>query len=182
MQPPRRPIPTKELFGGFFTVGVSGFGGVLPFIRRMIVDQRGWLTAAEFTDMLALCQFLPGPNVCNLAVTLGSRERGVRGALAAVFGLLAAPFAIVIGLGLVFDRFSAIPAVAHALAGLAAAAAGLVLATALRIAGPLWGRRLGMAVAAVSFTAIALLRLPLLPTLLLLVPASILLHARPGLR
>ncbi len=161
MQPPRRPIPTQELFAGFFMVGISGFGGVLPFIRRMIVDQRGWLTAAEFTDMLALCQFLPGPNVCNLAVTLGSRERGVRGALAAVLG---------------------IPAVAHALAGLASAAAGLVLATALRIAGPLWGRRLGMAVAAVSFVAIALLRLPLLPTLLLVVPASILLHARPGLR
>ena len=182
MQTPRRPAtlpPTLgELFAGFFSVGIVGFGGVLPFIRRMVVDQRGWLTGAEFTDMLALCQFLPGPNVCNMAVTLGARDRGLRGAVVAVVALLAAPVLIVIGLGVVFDRLSVYPVVARALAGLASAAAGLVLATALRIAGPLWGRRLGMGVAAASFLAVAVLRLPLLPTLLVLVPLSVGLHAR----
>ncbi len=180
MQTPRRAPGLKELFAGFFSVGISGFGGVMPFIRRMVVDQRGWLTPAEFTDMLALCQFLPGPNVSNLAVCLGGRDRGVRGALVCVLGLLAAPVLIVIGLGAVFDRFSGHPAVARALAGLASAAAGLVLATALRIAAPLLGRGMGMAIAAVAFVAVAVLRLPLLPTLLALVPVSIALHWRAG--
>lgn len=180
MHAPRQPASLRELFAGFFSVGIIGFGGVLPWIRRMVVEQRGWLTAAEFTDMLALCQFLPGPNVCNLAVCLGARDRGVRGAVVAVVGLLAAPVVIVIGLGIVFDRFSGNPVVARALAGLASAAAALVLATALRIAGPLLGRRLGMTVAAVTFVAVAVLRLPLLPTLLLLVPISVGLHARLG--
>ncbi len=173
---PGRP-GLRQLFAGFFSVGIIGFGGVMPWIRRMVVEQRGWLSGPEFTDMLALCQFLPGPNVCNLAVCLGTRDRGVRGALVAVTGLLAAPVLIVIGLGAVFDRFAGYPVVARALAGLASAAAGLVLATALRIAAPLLGRPLGIAVAVIAFVAVAVLRLPLLPTLLLLVPLSILLQA-----
>ncbi len=173
---PQKPS-LRQLFDGFFSVGIVGFGGALPWIRRMVVEQRRWLTGAEFTDMLALCQFLPGPNVCNLAVCLGARNRGLRGALIAVAGLLAAPVVIVLLLAVVFDRFAAYPVVAHALGGLASAAAGLVLATALRIAAPLLSRPLGIAVAAVAFSAVALLRLPLLPTLLVLVPLSVALHA-----
>lgn len=167
----------RQLFAGFFSVGIIGFGGVLPWIRRMVVEQRCWLTAPEFTDMLALCQFLPGPNVCNLAVCLGTRDRGLRGALVAVAGLVAAPALVVVGLGVVFDRFAAYPVVSNALGGLASAAAGLVLATALRIAAPLLRRPLGIGVAVVAFCAIGIMRLPLLPTLLVLVPASVALHA-----
>lgn len=176
---PKRP-GLRQLFDGFFSVGIIGFGGALPWIRRMVVEQRRWLTGAEFTDMLALCQFLPGPNVCNLAVCLGTRDRGLRGALVAVGGLLAAPVLIVLVLGVVFDRFAAYPVVARALGGLASAAAGLVLATALRIAAPLLSRPLGITVAAVAFSAVAFLRLPLLPTLLVLVPLSVALHAVRG--
>src|ERR1700755_2212425 len=95
-----RPIPTvagptvAELFTGFFWAGVSGFGGVLPFARRMIVDKRRWLTAEEFTDMWSLCQFLPGPNIVNMSIALGLRYRGLSGALAGALGLLGAPFFI----------------------------------------------------------------------------------------
>jgi chromate transporter len=161
------------LFTGFFSVGIIGFGGVLPFVRRMVVEQRRWLTAAEFTDTLALCQFLPGPNVTNMAVVLGAHYRGARGAAAAVLGLLAAPIAIIVALGAVYDRYGAIPAVAHGLIGLASAAAGLIVATSLKIALPLRHSPRAVATAAAAFLAVALLRLPLLPTLAVLVPASI---------
>lgn len=183
-QPPPHPANpgVAQLFAGFFSVGIVGFGGVMPWIRRMVVERRGWLTAAEFTDMLALCQFLPGPNVTNLAVCLGARARGVAGAVAAVGGLLAAPLVIIVVAGMAFDRYGAVPAVARGLSGLSAAAAGLVLATTLKIAWTLRergrGRGLGIAIAGVAFAAVVLARLPLLPTLLVLVPLSVALHAR----
>jgi chromate transporter len=178
MQPvPDQARPTiAALFGGFFTVGIFGFGGVLPMARRMIVEQRRWLSAAEFSDVLALCQFLPGANIVNVSISLGARYHGPVGALTALSGLLAAPLVVVIALGAVYGRYGSHPVVAHGIAGLAAAAAGLVLATALRIASPLRTRPRAIAVAVVAFAAIALLRLPLLAVLLVVVPASLLLH------
>ena len=167
-----------DLFGGFFGIGMSGFGGVLPWARRMVVEGRGWLTAAEFLDLLTLCQFLPGPNVVNLAVAIGARFRGVPGALAALAGLLAMPILIVIGLGTLYAEYGNHPVVRHAFAGLAAAASGLVVAMACRIAWPMRARGLSVAVALAAFAAIAVARLPLLPTMLILAPLSILLHRR----
>lgn len=177
-----RPEPgLGELFLGFFGAGMMGFGGVLPWARRMIVEQRRWLTGPEFTDLLALCQFLPGPNVVNLAVAVGARFRGAAGAAVAVLALLAAPVCIVVGLGAIYLRHRDVPVVRDAFDGLAAAASGLVLATACKIAWPLRARTAGVAVAAATFAAVALLRLPLLPTMLALVPFSVWLMRRvPG--
>lgn len=175
------PAGPAALFLGFLGVGLLGFGGVLPFARRMIVEERRWLNATEFTDLLALCQFLPGPNICNLTIALGRRYHGLGGALAAIGGLMGAPFVIAVGLGALYARFGGVPAVAHLFAGLAAAASGLVLATAVKIAMPLWGksnarRGMGVAVALLAFGAIAGLRTPLLPTMLVLAPISVWLH------
>ena len=166
------------LFAGFLGVGVIGFGGVLPWARRMVVEQRRWLAPGEFTELLALCQFLPGPNIVNMAVAIGARFGGVAGSVAAVAGLLAAPMAIVIGLGGLYAQFSHVPLVARGFTGLAAAASGLVLAMAVRIAAPVRGHRAGAAVAVATFAAIALFRAPLLPTMLAMAPASILLCRR----
>ena len=165
-----------DLFRGFFGIGIVGFGGVLPWARRMVVEQRRWLTSAEFLDLLALCQFLPGPNVVNLAVALGTRFRGVPGAVAALAGLLAAPIIIVIALGTVYARYSEHPVVRHAFTGLAAAASGLVVAMACRIAWPIRHQPLAIGIAVAAFIAIALVRLPLLPTMLAMASASVLLH------
>ena len=164
-----------DLFSSFASVGMLGFGGVLPLARRMVVERRGWLSPAEFTDLLALCQFLPGPNVVNLAVALGGRFRGPVGSVAAVGGLLGGPFVVVIALGAIYGRYAAVPWVAHAMQGLAAAASGLVLATALRIAAPLRRRPIGIAIALVALAGVALLRLPLVLVLLVLAPAGMLL-------
>ena len=169
------------LFTGFFGIGIVGFGGVLPWVRRMMVEDRRWVNAAEFNDMLALCQFLPGPNVVNVAVATGARFRGVPGSLACLLGLLAAPFAIVIALGGVYERYGHIPVVARAFGGLAAAASGLGVALAVKVAAPVARHRAGGAGARLACVAIAGFRTPLLPTMLVLAPLSVALCRRwPG--
>jgi len=173
--PPRETIPLSELFSGFFVMGICGFGGMLPWARRTIVEQRRWLSPPEFNDLLALCQFLPGPNVIGMSLALGARFNGIAGALAAVTGLMAAPMAIIIGLGVVYARFEDNPVVQHGFAGLAAAASGLVLMTALKICAPLRGSWPDIAIAAVTFVVIAVLRLPLVTAMAVLAPLAILL-------
>lgn len=162
-----------ELFRSFLMLGLMGFGGVLPLARHMIVAQRGWLSPKEFTELLGLCQFMPGGNIINVAVALGMHFRGAPGALATLFGLLAAPTAIVILLGSIYARFQSDPHVAHMFAGLAAAAAGVLAAMAIKIALPLRRRPVALGFAAASCAAVALFHLPLVPTVLVLAPLSI---------
>lgn len=174
----RREVGVGELFAGFLGLGLISFGGALPFVRRAVVDQRRWLSPEEFTDLLGLCQFLPGGNVINLSVAIGMRFRGAVGAFAAITGLIAAPSLIVIALGVVYAKTQHDPIVHHLFGGLAAAAAGLLVAMALKVAKPLVRLPEGMFVAALAFVAIAVLRLPLLPTMLVLTPLSIALARR----
>ena len=171
---------SRELFLGFLGLGLISFGGALPLARRALVDQRHWLTSAEFTDLLGLCQFLPGGNVINLSVAVGMRFRGVLGAFAAIMGLIAGPSLVVIGLGVIYEHTQHDPHVRHLFAGLAAAAAGLLVAMSLKIILPLRRDPFAAAIAAVGFIAIAILRVPLLPTMLVLTPVSIFIAARAG--
>ncbi|WP_159838617.1 chromate transporter [Burkholderia sp. 8Y] len=173
--PPDSARPTiPELFLGFLTLGLTAFGGALPLARREIVERRKWLDAETFTDLLGLCQFLPGGNVINLSVAIGMRFRGVPGALAGLLGLLVGPSLIVIGLGVIYQRTHQDPRVAHLFAGLAAAAAGLLIAMAVKLLWPLRKKPEAAAVALVMFAGIALLRTPLLPSMLVLTPISVL--------
>jgi chromate transporter len=180
--PPISTIPLSErespsvvaLFTGFFKLGLMGFGGVLPLARRMVVEDRRWLTGEEFTELLGLCQFLPGGNIINMSVAIGSRFHGALGALSALLGLIVAPTAIVIGLGVVYDRFSSDPRIEHMFAGLAAAAAGLLLSMAIKIVWPLRKRPVAVFIASLCFFAIAILGLPLVTTMLVLGAFSIL--------
>lgn len=176
-----RTEPTiAGLFTAFLALGLIGFGGVLPLARRMVVEQRRWLSAAEFTDLLGLCQFLPGGNIINMSVAIGLKFRGVVGAFAAILGLIAAPSAIVIALGVVYDRLQDDPQIHHLFAGLAAAAAGLMIAMAGKTALLLRGRPLGAAIAGLCFLAVAILHLPLVPTMLVLAPLSVFVSWRAG--
>ncbi|CAM4188398.1 Chromate transporter [Bordetella tumbae] len=169
------PPPTCwALFKGFFWLGLSAFGGALPLARHMVVEKHRWLSSEDFTELLGLCQFLPGGNIINMSVALGMKFRGVKGAFAALMGLIAAPSFIVIALGMVYDRYADDPHIQHLFAGLAAAAAGLLISMAVKIAKPLRGKWAGIAVAVACFICIAVLRTPLLPTMLVLTPISIL--------
>lgn len=74
------PVPgPRALFLAFLAVGLSGFGGVLPFARRELVEKQAWLTAEGFNETLALCQSLPGPNIINMSIAVGSRFAGAGG-------------------------------------------------------------------------------------------------------
>jgi chromate transporter len=171
-----RPTPgLADLFWAFAGVGLMGFGGVVAVARHMLVERRRWLTASEFTDLLALCQFLPGGNILNLSAAVGLRFAGRLGSVAAVSGLMGPPVVIVLLMGVVYERYRDLPLVRGLFVGLAAAAAGLIVATTISLAKPLRNKPIGIVVALVSFAAIAWLRLPLLEVMLVMAPLSVLL-------
>jgi chromate transporter len=163
----------KILFTGFFQAGIIGFGGIMPVARRVIVDERKWLTPAAFNDLFSLCQFMPGANIVNFAFAFGARHRGLSGAAAAVVGLLSAPVFIVMVLGAAYARYGQLPMMRHALAGLAAAAAGLVLGTALKIATPIFIRRTNILLAVAVVALVLLLNLSLPLTMAIVLPVAL---------
>jgi chromate transporter len=164
-----------ELFVAFAKMSLAGFGGVLVWARRGIVDQHKWMTADEFNETFALCHFLPGPNVVNLSVVFGSRFRGIPGGIAAFAGLVGPPVVIVTILAALYARYGEIDALRRILAGVSCAAVGLLLAVVFRMMMPLLKRRdlVGLVVLAAVFIAVGLLRLPLPAVLLVAIPLSI---------
>ncbi|WP_331693286.1 chromate transporter [Pandoraea sputorum] len=176
---PTTPNPTKrptcwDLALAFGTVGATGFGGVLPWARRMVVDQRRWLTDREFAELLPLAQLLPGPNVANIATVLGRRFRGPRGAAAAVAGLYFCPTIVIILIGFAYARWGQTPLVQHVLSGLMPAATGLVIATSVRLLAGLKRHWTTLAFAAATFLGSFVFGLPLLLVLGVLGPCAIL--------
>ena len=170
-----RAVSLGELFAGFFQIAIFGFGGVLPWARRMIVEQRRWLDDAEFNEMLGLCQFLPGPNVVNLSICVGARFQGWRGSVVCIFALLAVPFWFAIAGGCVYVKYGDLSTVRGAMAGVSAAAAGLVIAMGAKMAKSGIDSPRAAAVAAAGVVSVALLRWPVGWVLLALIPISILL-------
>jgi chromate transporter len=174
-----QPTPTApnplQLFIAFSLISVSGFGGVLYWSRRMMVDERKWMTAEEFNEAYALCNFLPGPNIVNFSVVFGRQVGGTAGALVALLGLLGPPFVIVTLLGLIYAYYGDIAALQRVLADVAAAAAGLTISTGLKMAAPLLRQRPGFAhgVAMAAFLAVGLLSWPIYWVLGVLIPCSI---------
>jgi chromate transporter len=164
-----------EIFLAFAGMAIMGFGGVLPWARRMLVEQRRWMTPDDFAEALSLCQFLPGGNVINLGILVGRRFAGMAGAVAAVAGMMAAPVIIVLALGALYLRYGQTPQVHGALDGVTAAAAGLILAMAGKMAAPLFrrGAAIPLLIAALVFVGVGLLELPLPAVLLVLAPLSI---------
>ncbi len=170
-----RPAPSlRELAVVFLLIGVQSFGGGLSaWVRREVVQRRGWLEEQAFLSGLALCQITPGPNAVNLAVFVGTTLRGRAGALAAVAGMLIVPIGIVLALGAAFATLRATPWLGSMMTGIGAAAIGLNFATALRmtrkgVRTP--GAALIVLAAAIS-VGLAGVSLPL--ALVVLVPASL---------
>jgi len=128
-----RTITPLQLFICFSKIGLSGFGGVLPWARRGLVEKEKILSSEEFSAILGVCQLMPGPNVVNVGVCVGSRFCGARGALAAVTGLTLGPICIVILLALLYEHFSYIEYVKGALKGIAAVGVGLIASTGFKM-------------------------------------------------
>jgi chromate transporter len=173
--PPRLDLSLTELFLGFAKISVSGFGMILPWARRLIVDEKKWMTAEEFNETFSLAQFLPGPNVVNMSVVFGSRMRGAAGAAAALLGLLGPPALIATCLSALYALYGDVEILRRILTGIAAAAIGLMIAVIAKMAEPLLRKLLAPApfVMAATFVAIGVLRWPLVSTLIVIAPASI---------
>ena len=167
LPPEDRPQPKSltDLFVSFTVLALQGFGGVLAVVQRELVEKKRWMTREEFVEEWAVAQIMPGPNVVNLCLMIGGRYFGLRGAMAAVAGLITVPLIIVLLLALVYTQFASHPGVAGALRGMGAVVAGLVAATGLKLAGALDKNVLGRLICAVlgaaCFIAIGVLRLPL---------------------
>ena len=162
---PAAPRSPADLFVAFTALALQGFGGVLPIAQRELVDRRGWLTREQFLEYLSLGQVLPGPNIVNMALMIGDRFFGWRGAAAALAGMLAAPLVIVLLLASLAASLAHNPVAAGAIRGMGAVAAGLIFATAARLAPSLRGNPLPVAVCAAAAlataAAVGLLRVPM---------------------
>jgi chromate transporter len=169
------PPSLIELFVAFAKMSLAGFGGVLVFARRAIVEQHRWMTAEEFNETFALCHFLPGPNIVNLTMVFGSRFRGIAGGLAAFAGLLGPPTVIMTLLATLYARFGDVDALRRILAGVSCVAVGLLLSVVFRMMMPLFRKRdaVGLIFLLAVFVAIGVARLPLATVLLVAVPISL---------
>jgi chromate transporter len=128
------------------------------------------MTNEEFVEEWAVAQIMPGPNIINLSIMLGGRYFGLPGALSALSGLLLVPLLLVLLIALVYAKYAFHPGVTGALRGMGAVAAGLIVATGLKLFPALNKSALGLgsciAFGAVTFVAVALLRWPLVYVLL----------------
>jgi len=163
-----------ELFRAFLVVSVSGFGGALPWARRMVVDRRGWMTAEEFNEAFSLSQFLPGPNTVNFAVVFGARFGGAAGAALAFVGLMGPPLVIITVLAFLYSRYGDLAVLDRALVGVTSAAAGLWIAIVVKMLKPLFAKRLDWAplIAILAFFGVAIMQWPLPFVFLGLAPVS----------
>jgi chromate transporter len=159
-------------------IGVFGFGGVGPWARRVIVEERGWLDEREYAEVLSICGVLPGPNVGNVSVFVGDRFHGLVGSCLAFTGLMSGPLAIMLSLGYLYAWLGAIPAIDGAIGGVGAAAAGLFLGTGLKMGQRLKLSAPALAILVGAFVGVGVLRWPLTTVLLTLGPIGIILAWR----
>jgi chromate transporter len=175
-------VTLLALFGEFLRASLCGFGGGPVWVRDAVVERRGWVSDAEFADILSLCQFMPGPNVVGIAVCVGEKLRGGFGALAALGGFLVIPWAIGFSIGALLLEYAHLPLLRNILGGVSATAAGLLIATGIRLLRPHRRRPAAMLFAALAFGLMTFGRLPLLVVLFSLAPLSIAVAAISGMR
>ena len=166
-------VSRGDLFVGFLKVGLLGFGGVAPWARHIIVEERRWLSEREYAALLGVGQALPGANTVNAAVMIGDRFQGPVGAVLCVAGLMALPLVILIAVATLYERFALEPLVEAAMTGAAAAAAGLIVGTAMKMVWALGLTPVALGFVAASFVAVGIMGWQLLPVLGVLIPASV---------
>jgi chromate transporter len=162
-----------DLYVAFMQISLSGFGGAINWAHQALVTRRRWMNDEDFTETLSLCQFLPGPNIVNFAMCLGQRQHGLSGSLAALAGVFSVPLVIFILLGFLYSSFGQIAFIHGFLSGIAAAAAGFIIAIGVKLAQPHRQRPVSMLIGATAFLGVGILRFPLVDVMLVLAPLSV---------
>lgn len=173
----QEPVTLGSLFMTFSTIGLCGFGGVAAWAHRILVDERRWYTDRQYADLLSIGSVLPGPNVVNISVIVGDQFRGPLGSVTALSGLMAAPLVILVGLASLYELYGNLPLVQAVIAGVAAASAGLVLGTVIKLARRLRPTLGNILVGLLVFVAAALLNWHVLLIVLVMIPLSLVLTA-----
>lgn len=165
-----RPESLTELFLTFTFLALQGFGGAAPIAQFVLVERKRWMTQQEFVEDWAVAQIMPGPNVVNMALMMGDRYFGVRGALIALAGMSTVPLILVLSLAIIYTEYAHNPIVSGALRSMGAVAAGLIIGMGFKLLSALKKNPIGLPAAIIllifTFTAIAFLRWPLLWVLL----------------
>jgi chromate transporter len=144
-------VPSRrELFLAFLKIGVSAFGGALPWARRVLVEEKGWIEDREFTDILTVCQAVPGPNVVNTAVFIGTRYHGVLGGILCLVGLIGAPFVLLLALSQLYHSFAHIATVKSAMQGMSIVATSYLVYMSLKMAKPFYKKKVAVALCIVA--------------------------------
>jgi chromate transporter len=131
--PPPPKASLGRIFLEFLIIGGTSFGGVVPYLRGSLVEKQKWLNDVEFTEMLSICQSLPGLNATNMAILVGEKLGGARGSLAAVLGICLPGAVLMYAVGLFYRAHGDHPQATAALKGVAAAAVGLLLVTVIQL-------------------------------------------------
>lgn len=160
-------ISLNQLFISFAIISLQGFGGVLPWVRRSVVDKHGWLEPNEFNTLLGLCQLMPGPNVVNLSVCIGYKLRGLSGAITSVLGLTVPPMILIMICAYLYQAHSSLPAISGVLAGISAVGIGLIAATGIKMLKEVFKKPLMLIVVGVIVAGIAIFKLSMLHVVLI---------------
>jgi len=170
---PLARVSRAQLFTSFLKMGLLGFGGVLPWARRVLVDERRWLDDREFAELIGLCQVLPGPNVVNLSVIIGARAQGPIGSLIAVTGILFVPVGVMLLIAMFYASVAHEPLARNAIAGASAAAAGLIVGTGMRLLLQTRPPLRGLVIGGAAFIAVGVLQWPLLSVIVVLIVVAV---------
>ena len=169
-----------DLFIQFFIIGAVSFGGgIIAYERILLVEKRQWLSTDEFMAYLAISQTMPGLNSVNLAVLTGDHLRGALGAIIATLGLILPGSLLVLGFGLIYASAADHPSINLILAGIAAAATGLLAAITYKIGDAHWRHLKSLAIIIFTFILMSIFKLSLPYVILIMAPISIYLY-RPG--
>ena len=180
---PLAGVSRTQLFTSFLKMGLLGFGGVLPWARRVLVDERRWLGDREFAELIGLCQVMPGPNVVNLSVIIGARAQGPIGSLIAVTGILFVPVGVMLLIATFYASVAHEPLARNAIAAASAAAGGLIFGTGMRLLLQTRPPLRGLVIGGAAFVAVGVLQWPLLSVIVVLIVVAVALEghaARTG--
>ncbi|MEO8205154.1 MAG: chromate transporter [Chthoniobacterales bacterium] len=170
----RPKVSLWELAKTFNDISLMSFGGGLSaWSRRIIVEVKGWMDDEEFLSALTLCRVMPGANQVNLAVYVGTRFRGVAGAIATVFGLCLIPVLIALGLAVAYFHYHQVPDVEKILKGMAAAAVGLTLSMGLKTGAKFLKEPVALIFGVLAFLGAGLMKMPLLLVIGVLGPIAV---------
>jgi len=165
-----------DIFLQFLIIGATSFGGVVPYLRNSLVSKLHWVDDKEFVELLSISQSLPGLNATNMAVLLGDRLKGWMGAVAGVVGMCLPGAIIMLLAGIVYKVRGDHDLVTFALKGVAAAAAGLLLATVIQLGKKSLSHQFDLAFVLVTVLLVNRLHVSVPRTLIFVGIAAILFH------